>query len=68
MATQPRFDPERWQIAKILLAAGWKGLVTLDREELRRVAGSSDYRVGPELERMILEIEASTSSGNDSRP
>ena len=58
VATQPRFDPERWQVAKALLAAGWKNLVTLDRAELRRLAQSADYRVAPELEKMINEIEA----------
>jgi hypothetical protein len=57
IATVPQFNAERWQVAKILLAAGWKKLVTLDRDELQRVAESSDYRVGDELRRMIAEIE-----------
>lgn len=57
IATAPRFDPERWRVAKVLLAAGWKNLVALDQAELRRVAESSDYQIGDELERMIKEIE-----------
>lgn len=58
VATVPQFNAERWQVAKILLAAGWKNLVALDRTELKRVAESPDYRVGDELERMINEIES----------
>lgn len=57
IATAPRFDLDRWRVAKILLAAGWKNLVALDRAELRRVAQSPDYKVGDALERMIEEIE-----------
>ena len=57
IATVPQFDAERWEVAKVLLATGWKKLVTLDREELQRVAESSDYQVGSELRRMIAEIE-----------
>ena len=57
IATVPRPDSERWQVAKVLLAAGWKNLVALDRDELQRVAESADYRVGEELRRMIREIE-----------
>lgn len=57
IATVPRFDPDRWQVAKILLAAGWKNLVRLDRGELERIAQSPEYRIGDELQRMIREIE-----------
>jgi len=58
VATVPRFDAERWRIAKVLLAVGWKNLVALDRNELQRIAESSAYRVGEELQRMIREIES----------
>lgn len=58
IATVPRFDAERWQVAKVLLAAGWNNLVALDRDELSRVAQSNDYRVADELARMIQEIES----------
>ncbi|MBA3607069.1 MAG: hypothetical protein H0W43_00915 [Chthoniobacterales bacterium] len=57
IATAPQVDLDRWRVAKVLLAAGWKNLVALDRAELRRVAQSPDYKVGDELERMIEEIE-----------
>lgn len=57
IATAPQFDLDRWRVAKVLLAAGWKNLVALDRAELRRVAQSPDYKVGDELKRMIEEIE-----------
>lgn len=57
VATQPRFDPGRWQVAKVLLAAGWNNLVTLDRAELQRIAESPDYTVAAELERMLKELE-----------
>jgi hypothetical protein len=57
IATVPRFDPERWEVAKILLAAGWKNLVALDRNELQRIAESPEYRVSDELQRMIQEID-----------
>lgn len=63
VATVPQFSAGRWQVAKVLLAAGWKNLVALDRAELWRVARSPDYKVGVELERMINEIE---SEGNES--
>lgn len=58
VATVPRFDPERWQVAKVLLAAGWKGLVSLDRVELQRIAESPEYRVADDLRRMLCEIES----------
>lgn len=58
VATVPRFDPDRWKVAKILLAAGWENLVALDRTELERVAESPDYRVAGELRRLIAEIES----------
>lgn len=57
IATVPQFDADRWAVAKILLAAGWKNLVTLDRAELQRVAASPDYRVAEELQSLITEIE-----------
>jgi hypothetical protein len=66
IATVPQFDAARWQVAKVLLATGWKNLVTLDRDELRRIARSPDYRVGDELEKMIQEIERELNlSGKD---
>ncbi len=58
IATVPQFDADRWAVAKILLAAGWKNLVTLDRAELQRVAASPDYRVAEELQSLIREIES----------
>lgn len=61
VATVPQFDADRWRVAKILLAAGWKNLVALDRAELRRIAESPDYRVAEELRRMIAEIESEQS-------
>jgi len=57
IATVTRFDPERWQVAKVLLATGWNNLVALDRGELQRIAESPEYRVGDELRKMIQEIE-----------
>ncbi|MEO7724906.1 MAG: hypothetical protein ABIU29_09510 [Chthoniobacterales bacterium] len=47
----------RWQVANILIATAWKNLVPLDRDELQRVAESSDYRIVQDLQRMIEEIE-----------
>lgn len=58
IATAPQFDPDRWRVAKVLLAAGCRNLVALDLAELRRVAQSPDYKVGDELERMMKEIES----------
>ena len=65
IATVPQFDAERWRVAKVLLAAGWKNLVALDRAELRRIAKSPAYQVGDELERMIREIEGAQGSGGE---
>jgi len=65
IATVPRFDPERWEVAKVLLAAGWKNLVALDRSELRRIAEPPEYRVGDDLQRMIQEIDP-RETGEDS--
>lgn len=61
IATVPRFDSERWEVAKVLLAAGWKNLVALDRSELQRIAESPEYRVSSELQLMIHEIEPAGS-------
>lgn len=65
IATVPRLDADRWQVAKILLSAGWNNLVALDREELLRVARSPDYRVGEELDRMIREIEGESTAAEE---
>lgn len=65
VATVPQFDPARWQVAKILLAAGWKNFVALDRTELQRIAESPDYRVAEELRRMIAELENEQSESEE---
>lgn len=57
IATVPQFNEERWQVAKLLVAVAVKGMVECDRAELERVAGSPEYRVGPELRRLIDEVE-----------
>ena len=66
IATVPQFDAERWRVAKVLLAAGWKNLVALDQDELRRIAKSPAYQVGYALERMILEFERTTNAHGQS--
>ncbi len=58
VATIPRFDRERWQVAKVLLAVALKQMIAFDRAELERIANSPDYRVGAELLRLIDEIES----------
>ena len=69
IATVPRLDPERWQVAKVLLAAGWNNLVALDRSELQRIAESPEYRIGDELQQMIQEIERNPAgTEKDSTP
>ena len=58
IATTPRFDEERWQVAKVLLAVALKKMIAFDRAELERIVNSPDYRVGQELLRLIGEIES----------
>lgn len=58
IATVPRFDSERWQVAKVLLAVALKKLVAFDRAELERIANSPDYNVSAELTRLVAEIES----------
>jgi hypothetical protein len=57
IATTPRFDEKRWQVAKVLLAVALKKMIAFDRAELERIANSPDYGVGKELLRLIDEIE-----------
>jgi hypothetical protein len=52
----PRFDEERWKVAKLRVALAANNLVTCDRAELKRVANSPEYAVGAELRRLIDEI------------
>ncbi|MGI8435318.1 MAG: hypothetical protein ACR2NX_00190 [Chthoniobacterales bacterium] len=61
VATTPRFDSERWRVAKVLFAVALQRLVAFDPVELERIANSPDYRVGPDLQRLRREIEAQPS-------
>jgi hypothetical protein len=52
----PGFGPEQEAVAKVLLAAVLNGSMEVDYEEMRRLAASPQYEVGPALERMLSEI------------
>ncbi len=58
IATTPQFDVERWRVAKTLMAVALNKMVSFDGTELERIVNSPDYRVGPELKRLIAEIES----------
>ena len=66
IATAPERNEERWQVAKLLLAVAVAGMVECDRAELERVASSPEYRVGPELRRLLDEIEREEQTGASS--
>jgi hypothetical protein len=55
IALIPSRDETRMEVARTLIALVAKRLVTVDMEELLRVADSPDYRVGAELRAMLAE-------------
>ncbi len=57
VATQPHRSAERLAVAKTLLTAALAGLISIDMQELNRVAASPDYEVSAELNRLSAEIK-----------
>jgi hypothetical protein len=63
IAAVPQFDEQRWKVAKLLLSVALTSAVQCDRTELERIANSPAYRIGPELARLIDEIESESQNG-----
>ena len=57
VATVPARDEPRLEVARVLIALVANGLIAADREELLRVADSTDYRVGAELRALLMEVD-----------
>ena len=57
VATVPARDEPRLEVARVLIALVANGLIAADREELLRVADSTDYRVGAELRALLTEVD-----------
>lgn len=58
VATVPKFDAERWAVARLLLRVALKGAVAYDPAELRRIADSPDYAIAAELRQLVDEINS----------
>ena len=52
----PRSGPEQEAVARALLAAVISGKVAAEPGEIRRLAASPDYEVGPQLDRLWKEV------------